>query len=208
VANPWLEIPLADYEGHMSSAEVQQLEALSDLFAAALKYCQPSSVAILGVAGGNGLKHVNRAVTRRIVGLDINPCYLDEVRQRFDDIELHCMDLAEERIDLQPVNLVHAALVFEHAGTDLCLDNAIALVAKDGALSVVLQLPSELAQGVSASPFPSLQKLKAGFTMIEPLWLKETLQGRGFELLSSSQRSLPAGKSFWMGIFHRRQSAL
>jgi hypothetical protein len=207
VANPWLEIPLADYEGHMSSAEVQQFEALSDLFAAALKYCQPSSVAILGVAGGNGLKHVNRAVTRRIVGLDINPCYLDEVRQRFNDIELHCMDLAEERIDLQPVNLVHAALVFEHAGVGLCLDNAIALVAKDGALSVVLQLPSELAQGVSASPFPSLQKLKAGFTMIEPLWLKETLQGRGFELLSSSQRSLPAGKSFWMGIFRRRQSA-
>jgi hypothetical protein len=31
MSNPWLKIPLADYEGHMRSAEVQQLDALSAL---------------------------------------------------------------------------------------------------------------------------------------------------------------------------------
>jgi len=37
----WLNVPLADYEGHMKSAEVQQLGALSDLFAQALAFCRP-----------------------------------------------------------------------------------------------------------------------------------------------------------------------
>ena len=34
--NPWLNIPVADYEGHMQSPEVGQLQVLSDLFAAGL----------------------------------------------------------------------------------------------------------------------------------------------------------------------------
>ena len=36
-------------------------------------------------------------------------------------------------------------LIFEHAGLDQCLENAIALVAPGGTLSVVLQLPSTTA---------------------------------------------------------------
>lgn len=52
--------------------------------------------------------------------------------------------------------MVHAALVFEHAGVSLCLENAVSMVALRGALSVVLQLPSESAEGVGASAFPSL----------------------------------------------------
>ena len=30
--NPWLDIPLDDYEGHMSSADVGQLQTLNKLF--------------------------------------------------------------------------------------------------------------------------------------------------------------------------------
>ena len=55
MSNSWLQIPLSDYEGHMNSAMVQQLRALSDLFAQALASRQPASVAIAGIAGGNGL---------------------------------------------------------------------------------------------------------------------------------------------------------
>ena len=53
MANPWLSIPLADYEGHMNAPQVHQLEALSDLFAEALTQRRPESVALLGIAGGN-----------------------------------------------------------------------------------------------------------------------------------------------------------
>lgn len=83
MSNPWLTVPLADYEGHMNSANVQQLDALSELFARALAYCRPSSVAVLGIAGGNGLERIDLDTTKRILGFDINASYLDEVRQRY-----------------------------------------------------------------------------------------------------------------------------
>ena len=202
--NPWLAIPLGDYEGHMSSAEVQQLPALSELFGFALEHCEPASVAILGIAGGNGLDQVDRNVIKRVVGFDINPNYLDEVRRRFDGIDLHCIDLAAQRVETEPVELVHAALVFEHAGADLCLENAVSMVAAGGALSVVLQQPSKSSQAVGASSFTSLQKLKDHFAMLDPKWLEDTLASRGFELTRHMEYSLHAGKTFWMGIFQRK----
>jgi len=210
MSNPWLAIPLADYEGHMKSAEVQQLDALAELFAEALTYGNPTSIAVLGVAGGNGLDRVDAGVTKRAVGLDVNPLYLEEVRQRHAGrlhLELHCVDLAEQPVDLEPVQLVHAALVFEHAGVDRCLENALSLVAPGGVLSAVLQLPSESAPGVSASQFPAMQELNAHFSLVDPAWFQETLAGRGFSLIYQVQRSLPAGKGFWMGIFNGSPAA-
>lgn len=152
MSNPWLAIPLEDYEGHMGSPRVQQLSALAELFRRALEYSRPESVAVLGVAGGNGLGEIDSAVTKRIVGVDINPRYLDEVERRFGSgrltgLELYCHDLAEEDLNLAPVALVYAALIFEpvgeHVRLDRALENALSLVAPGGLLSVVLQLPSE-----------------------------------------------------------------
>jgi hypothetical protein len=206
MSNPWLGIPLADYEGHMKSAEVQQLGVLADLFAEALTLCHPSSIAVLGVAGGNGLDRIDGNITKRIVGLDVNPFYLEEARHRFADrlpLELHCVDLAEQLVDLEPVQLLHAALVFEHAGVERCLENAVSLVASGGALSAVLQLPSESVPSVSASQFPSMQELKSKFTLIDPSGFQATLAGRGFSLTYQVQRSLPGGKGLWMGVFSR-----
>jgi hypothetical protein len=207
MSNPWLRIPLADYEGHMRSAEVRQLDALSDLFAEALEFCRPSSVAVLGVAGGNGLDRVDGNITGRIVGLDLNPLYLEEVRRRYKgrgSLELHCVDLGEQLVDLEPVELVHVALVFEHAGVDRCLQNALSLMSPGGALSVVLQLPGEPEQAVGASPFPSIQKLKSHFSLIDPCWLQEELARHELQLAHESRISLAAGKAFWMGVFRRR----
>ena len=65
MTNPWLSVPLADYEAHMRSPAVQQLDALSDLFAEALAFCNPASVAILGIAGGNGLERIDPIVVQR-----------------------------------------------------------------------------------------------------------------------------------------------
>lgn len=206
MSNPWLTVPLADYEGHMSSAEIQQLDALSELFAESVAYSRPASVALLGIAGGNGLDQIDPTVTKRIVGIDVNPSYLDTVRQRYlhlCGLELHHVDLAKQLLSLMPVQLVHAALVFEHAGVNRCLENAVSLVAPNGYLSVVLQLPSEVEQGVGASPFPSLQNLKLHFSLVDPKWLCETLEPHNFRLVREARRSLPAGKGFWMGIFTR-----
>jgi hypothetical protein len=148
MSNPWLSIPLNDYEGHMSSPGVQQLTALAELFKRALDYCLPESVAVLGVAGGNGLEQIDGSVTKRIVGVDINQRYLDEVQRRIGSgrlagLELYCRDLAAGDLRISAVALVHAALIFEHTGLGAALDNALSLVAPGGYLSVVVQLPSE-----------------------------------------------------------------
>jgi hypothetical protein len=111
------------------------------------------------------------------------------------------VDLARQAVDLEPVELVHAALVFEHAGVDLCLENAISLVAQGGSLSVVLQLPGEPGREVGASPFASLQGLKSHFSLVDPLWLGEKLGQRAFRLAYQERHALPASKGFWMGIF-------
>jgi hypothetical protein len=63
--NPWLRVPLADYEGHMRAPGVAQLDALGELFACALRTYVPRSVAVLGVAGGNGLDAVDLRTRRR-----------------------------------------------------------------------------------------------------------------------------------------------
>lgn len=73
VSNPWLAVPLSDYEGHMNSQSVQQLGALRELFGRALAYTRPESVAVLGAAGGNGLEQMDPAITRRVCGIDVNP---------------------------------------------------------------------------------------------------------------------------------------
>jgi hypothetical protein len=202
--NPWLSIPLEDYEGHMGSAGVQQLTVLSELFKRALDHCLPESVAVLGVAGGNGLEQIDCAVTKRIVGVDINQRYLDKVQRRFGTLaglELRCRDLAERDFSLPPVGLVHAALIFEHVGLGVALENSLALVTPQGALSVVLQLPSEDEQAVASTSYTSMQTLKQDFALIEISEFQRLLGQNGFRLVEQESRSLPAGKALWLGVF-------
>jgi len=206
MSNPWLSIPLADYEGHMRSDEVRQLDALSELFAAALERCQPASVAILGVGGGNGLDRIDTRVTRRVVGLDLNPRYLDETRKRYGgtcNLSLHCVDLEEEQVELEPVQLVHAALVFEHAGTDRCLENAVSLVDTGGTLCAVLQLPGPAEQETGRSNFSSMLTLKGNFALVDPVGLRSRLARAGLRMRDEVLRPVSAGKRLWMGMFER-----
>ena len=203
---PWLEIPLSDYEEHMASAEVGQLQVLSDLFAEAIHRKPPASVALLGIAGGNGLDRIDPEKTSRIVGIDINPLYLDAVRSRYPHLpglELHCIDLGEDTLDLEPVDLVHAALIFEHAGLGRCLDNALSLLADEGMCSVVLQLPCDSRQNVGLSGIASIQRLAADFSLIDPSQLRASLEEHGFRLVHETRASLPEGKALWMGNFAR-----
>jgi SAM-dependent methyltransferase len=207
MANAWLTIPLKDYEQHMNSAAVQQLGVLSELFLHTLDYCRPESVAVLGIAGGNGLEQINPAMTRRVCGIDLNPDYLEAARQRFRNLpglELLCVDLAEQEVEMAPVQLAHAALIFEHAGMERCLDNALNMVAAGGRLSVVLQLPScSREENISVTSPVSIQKLRPHFRLIEPAQFVECVEGRGFHIEREAQKPLPSGKGFWVGVFRR-----
>jgi len=201
--NPWHSIPLSDYEGHMSAPGVEQLAALSFLFSRALKRVRPTSVAVLGIAGGNGLEHIEASVSR-VVGIDIRAEYLDAVRRRFPalPLELYCLDLAADTVTAAPVELVHAALIFEHAGLGRALENALSLVAPGGSISVVLQLPSSAAT-VTPTPFASMQSLRDHVSVIAFDGLRELLESKDFDPLVEEAMALPGGKSFWLGIFSR-----
>ena len=193
----------------MSADGVGQLEPLAALFAIALGKARPASVAILGIAGGNGLSAIDPNFTRRTCGIDLNPSYLKAVAARypkFPGLELHCVDLATERLTIRPVELVHVALVFEHAGTGLCLENAVGMVESGGSLSVILQLPSETAQAVSATPFTSLAILKPDFQFVEPEWLTASLGTSGVSLEHEAVIPVPSGKAFWHGIYRHTSS--
>ncbi|HZP06124.1 MAG TPA: hypothetical protein VFB43_14575 [Terracidiphilus sp.] len=204
--NPWQEIPLADYEAHMRSDAVGQKVALSELFGEVLELRKPASLAILGVAGGNGLERIDPKRTTRVVGVDLNPEYIAAVRERFASLpglELYAVNLSEETVTLLPVELVHAALIFEHAGLGRCLENALGLVTPEGALSVVLQLPSTESQNVGSSGVASITRLSLHFKLIDPAALTRMLAERGLRVIHESKKPLPAGKQFWLGIFVR-----
>jgi len=208
MSNPWLSIPLEDYEGHMDSANVQQLTALAELFRCALDRCQPESVAVLGIAGGNGLQQIDCATTKRIVGVDINQRYLEAVQRRFGTLaglELYCCDIAQAPLEIRPVALVHAALIFEHVGLDAALENAVSLVAAWGKLSVVLQLSAQDDPGVALTRYASMQTLKNDFALIDITAFQRLLEQKGFHLILQENQSVPGGKALWLGVFTRGQ---
>ena len=118
------------------------------------------------------------------------------------------MDLAAQVVELPPVRLVHAALIFEHAGLDRCLENALSLVGPNrvpvhGAPTAGRRRGEH--RGHSVSP---IQALKPHFSLIDPAQFGRTLEGRGFRLEFQTRRPLPEGKAFWMGISRRWRSPM
>jgi hypothetical protein len=96
---------------------------------------------------------------------------------------------------------VHSALIFEHVGLGLALENAVSLVAPGGHLSVVLQAPSEDDQGVTSTAYTSMQTLKQDFALIDIREFQRLLGKKGFQLVEQDNRTSAAGKTLWLGVF-------
>jgi hypothetical protein len=67
--NPWLEIPLEDYEGHMALPAVAQAPYLAGVLGAWARSQGSRSVAVLGCAGGNGFDALPHGQVRRDVSV-------------------------------------------------------------------------------------------------------------------------------------------
>ncbi|MBM3315539.1 class I SAM-dependent methyltransferase, partial [candidate division WOR-3 bacterium] len=80
--NPWLHVPAADYEAHMGPQGADQSRPLAELFAGFYRKSRPAALAVPGCATGNGLECVDPAVTKRLVGIDINPEFLRVAAER------------------------------------------------------------------------------------------------------------------------------
>jgi SAM-dependent methyltransferase len=62
-----------------------------------VKIYAPTSAALIGCAGGNGLEGATKAGAARLVGLDINPRYIAHAKARYagrmTGLELYCADI-------------------------------------------------------------------------------------------------------------------
>jgi cyclopropane fatty-acyl-phospholipid synthase-like methyltransferase len=203
--NPWLAIPLADYEAHMALPQVGQARLLADLFAAELRGRSPSSVAVLGCAGGNGFEHAPS--TLRVVGVDLNADYVAAARARFAHrlprLELHVADLERTELVLGPVDLVFAALVLEYVEPGAVLERIRAWLAPHGTLTTVLQLPSAEADEITPSPFTSLARLAPRLRLLSPEQLARLAARSGFQALEARTVAASGGKRFAMQSFAR-----
>lgn len=200
--NPWTVVPAADYERHMGPSGVDQLAPLSTLFQEAYLAAQPDRVMVVGSGTGNGLEHVNPAVTARIVCLDVNLQYLGIARQRFfhlgPRLELFCTDATAFKAPAGSFDLVHAALVFEYLHPEVLVRKMAEWLGGKGIASVVLQLPG--GEGPEA-PSKAMRIISRAMKLVPPEELVRLFEHYGLELRRHHEVPLPFGKRFWAGSF-------
>src|SRR5262245_48736469 len=158
--HPWFEVPIADYEAHMALPSVGQAQLLRTMLQRTVVQFQPCSLAVLGVAGGNGLECLDRTLVRRVVALDFNPDYLALCSRRYAASFTECgpvlHDLSLGPPGITPVECIFAGLVLEYVCVESFCGYLASLLPTDGNFAVLLQLPSPTLPEVSASPFTSL----------------------------------------------------
>lgn len=194
--NPWRQVPLEVYEGHMGWDSVCQLQALNAAIKAQLAaYPTAKTAAILRVAGGNGLEHCGRHL-EKIYGIDINPAYLEACRQRFQEslgprLELWQLDLAQPQAQLPRMDLLIADLLIEYIGIDIFCRKSAASQARQ--VSCVIQLPGK--DFVSDSPYRAgLQAVGGLHQDICPECLRQEFAKYGYVQAYREKIQLPNGK--------------
>lgn len=152
--NPWQEIPLTDYESHMKLDSVMQLQAMNEMMKGQFDTYPISSIMILGIAGGNGLEHIQKDKFKRIYGVDINFSYLQAVIQRYPELngllKCLCVNLIDDTNKLPKADMVIANLLIEYIGYE-CFKKAVRQV-NPKYVSCVIQINTE-DNWVSDSPY-------------------------------------------------------
>ncbi len=165
-----------------------------------------TSALVFGIAGGNGLEHVNLKKYRKIYGIDINNAYLDDVKKRYsfmgDVLECLRMDLTCEYAMLPEAELVIANLVIEYIGLEAFKKG----IMKSGAryVSCIIQINTEGETWVSDSPYlHAFDGLDAVHHQMEEQSLKKAMKEVGYSLLKTDETPLPNGKKLVMLDFKR-----
>lgn len=195
----WNKVPLEDYEKHMSHPSVGQLGLLSEILKERLVNHQPESLAIWGIAGGNGLEHIDNTITRQVVGIDINQKYLDECAKRFDSqipaLILYNCDLNNENRPVIKASFIWGALIFEYIDIHAAFKYAIDSLDKNGVFSIVIQKNNGVTS-VSNTHVESVKEIGSIFNVVDIEKLKDKASESGFQIILEKEYFLPNGKSF------------
>lgn len=203
MSNPWKSISLSDYENHMSLETVMQLQTLNTMMDAQLSAYPTGSVMILGVAGGNGLEHIDAGKYSAVYGVDVNPEYLQEVKKRYRHLDgvlkCICIDLINERDRLPQADFVIANLLVEYIGYE-CFQSVIKQVSPK---YISCGIQGNASEGfVSDSPYlHSFDGLKNIHHQIETTELTSHMNNIGYRKISETEYPLPNGKKLVMVDF-------
>ncbi len=197
-SNPWLHIPLEDYERHMSHDLVRQSALLNKLTKKYLDAIGPESVIFLGIAGGNGLEHIDKHITQRVFGIDINQDYLDTASNRYKQtipsLQLVNLDITQHSDSICKADFIWAALVLEYTGVDKALAFCGNNIQMEGHLVVSIQ-SNKNKQTVSPTGIESVKKAGEIFSIVDPEELLNKTTETGYKLIEKEENLLPNGKS-------------
>lgn len=207
--HPWEEISLTDYENHMKLASVKQLQTLNQMMKDQFDAYSVADVMILGIAGGNGLEHIQPEKFKRIYGVDVNPDYLKAVVDRYpqltDQLECCCINLIDEANKLPNAEMVIADLLIEYIGYE-CFQ-AVILQVKPKYVSCVIQI-NTTDHWVSGSPYLHVfDALEAIHHQIEEDTLVKAMDEIAYRPIKTWEQALPNGKKLVRLDFERVPSA-
>ena len=203
--NPWEGIPLTDYENHMKLDSVMQLQTMNEMMKGQFDAYSISSVMILGIAGGNGLEHIQRDKFKKVYGIDVNASYLKEAVLRYPELEglleCLCINLTEETNQLPKADLVIANLLIEYIGYER-FQKVINHVSPKY-VSCIIQLNLE-GSWVSDSPYlHTFDGLEQVHQQIEEHALEKAMLEIEYRSIKTLERILPNGKKLVQIDFER-----
>jgi hypothetical protein len=197
-SNPWLHIPLEDYERHMSHHLVGQSTLLNALTKKYLDAIKPETVIFLGIAGGNGLEHIDNEITRHVFGIDINQDYLDTASKRYThtipSLQLMNLDITWNAESICRADFIWAALVLEYTGIDNALTFCANNMREKGHLVVSIQSNNNK-QTVTPTGIESVKKAGEIFSIVDPDELLRKSTEKGYNFMGKEENILPNGKS-------------
>jgi hypothetical protein len=204
--NPWEKLDLAIYEDHMNLDNVAQIPLLNKIMKSQFFTFDVDSIAIWGVAGGNGLEHISFRDFKEIFCIDLNKEYLKKVKKRYsnlDCINIEKLDLNDLSISLHYADIVIANLLIEYMG----IKNFIAQIDKNSPkyVSCVIQKNNNNNQNfVSNSPYTnSLKNISKLAISIDKRELIFEMSEIGFECIFDENYSLINNKEFIRLDFNR-----
>lgn len=194
--NPWRDIDLEAYENHMSLDSVFQLQSLNKMMKDQFYSHPVQSIMILGVAGGNGLEHIDKSIINKVYGVDINRDYLDTCANRYpelqDVLDIIHTDLTQETNKLPYTDLLVANLVIEYIGYEYFQKTVKHISPKY--VSAIIQINVDTSF-VSKSPYLHVfDRLEEIHHQIEETDLVKVMEQIGYRKVLKIDKDLPNGK--------------
>lgn len=194
--NPWENIDIEDYEKHMSLDSVFQLQTMNQMMEEQFYTHSIKSIMILGIAGGNGLEHINKQVFDKVYGIDINENYLNTCKKRYTELqgilETICVDLTQDMNRLPCADLIVANLLIEYIGYE-CFQKVVKQV-NPKYVSCIFQVNTN-DSFVSDSPYLHIfDRLDEVLHPVEESGIVDAMRKINYKKDRKQERKLPNGK--------------